>query len=197
MSLDQVADIIRGRHPVNSDRHGREVSNLADAYSSLGRINLFDISEVLRMHSIVANGLVPDAGRFRSCGEGVFSGNECIFMAPPPDMVPVDMNGLFDWLNSEKDVLHHLILSSILHYEIVFIYPFSDCNGRIARLWQNALLRRWSPVFRSVSFEDGIMESRGDYYAAIDRSNAEGSSETFVEYVLQAILRVLTGIGDP
>ncbi len=43
---------------------------------------------------------------------------------------------LFEWMKSKKDVLHPLILSSIFHYEFVFIHPFSDGNGRTARSWR-------------------------------------------------------------
>ena len=40
---------------------------------------------------------VNESGIFRSGEEGVFSGNECIFMAPPARFVPNLMQELFGW----------------------------------------------------------------------------------------------------
>ncbi|WP_434310712.1 Fic family protein [Hominifimenecus sp. rT4P-3] len=55
--------------------------------------------------------VVEESGDFRLGEEGVFNGEPCIFMAPPA-----------------RDSVHPLILSSVFHYEFVFIHPFSDGN---------------------------------------------------------------------
>ena len=77
----------------------------------------------------------------------MFDGDRCIFMAPPAHLVPQLMDDLFGWMAREKDSVHPLILSSVFHYEFVFIHPFADGNGRMARLWQTALLTQWKQVF--------------------------------------------------
>ena len=48
-----------------------------------------------------------------------------------------------------KDQMHPLILSSVFHYEFVFIHPFTDGNDRMARLWHTAILAKWNPIFES------------------------------------------------
>lgn len=58
-------------------------------------------------------------------------------------MVPNLMDQLFNWMNEAKETVNPLILSSVFHYEFVFIHPFGDGNGRMARLWQTALLANW------------------------------------------------------
>ena len=68
---------------------------------------------------------------FRSYNEGVFKGDQCIFMSPPPQFVPEQMQALFDWMNAAKEEVHQRILSSVFHYEFVCIHPFSDGNGRM------------------------------------------------------------------
>lgn len=93
--------------------------------------------------------LVNESGKFRNGEEGVFDGDKCIFMAPPANLVPSLTDDLFKWMNSEKNNVHPLILSSVFHYEFVFIHPFSDGNGRMARLWQTAILTKWKPIFNT------------------------------------------------
>ena len=52
---------------------------------------------------IMTKYIVEESGDFRSGEEGVFNGEECIFMAPPARFVPQLMNELFDWMNEVKD----------------------------------------------------------------------------------------------
>lgn len=66
---------------------------------------------------------------------GVFHGDQCIFMASPARLVPQLTDDLFHWIKQAQGSVHPLILSSVFHYEFVFIHPFSNGNGRMARLW--------------------------------------------------------------
>lgn len=78
--------------------------------------------------------LVEESGEFRSGEEGVLNGNQCIFMAPSAQLVPQLMDELFTWMEEAKDHVHPLILSSVFHYEFVFIHPFSD--GKVTLRYQ-------------------------------------------------------------
>ena len=130
---------------------------------------------------------VQESGVFRSHNEGVFNGDVCVFMAPPPQFVPQHMQNLFDWMNESRDTIHPLILSCVFHYELVFIHPFSDGNGRMARLWQTALLSEWNPVFQYLPLESRIHEFQQEYYSAIEASHACGNSDPFIEFMLDKI----------
>ena len=92
------------------------------------------------MHGLLTKYTVDESGAFRRGEEGVFDGDRCIFMAPPAHLVPQLMDELFGWMAREKDSVHPLILSSVFHYEFVFIHPFADGNGRTGRLVMNYLL---------------------------------------------------------
>ena len=138
--------------------------------------------------------LVNESGNFRHGEEGVFDGGRCIFMAPPANLVPSLIDDLFDWMIREKDSVHPLILSSVFHYEFVFIHPFSDGNGRMARLWQTAILTNWKPIFQFIPIESQIQKYQDRYYNAISECHIEGNSNLFIEFILEMIDEILTDI---
>ena len=126
--------------------------------------------------------------------EGVFHGDECIFMAPPAQYVPQLMEELFAWMKEVAREIHPLILSSIFHYEFVFIHPFSDGNGRMARLWHTAILYRWKPIFEYIPIESQIEKFQDDYYEAIAKCHVAGESTLFIEFMLAQVDKILDEI---
>ena len=97
-------------------------------------------------------------------------------------------------MKEEKDELHPLIMSCVFHYEFVFIHPFSDGNGRMARLWHTAMLSKWKPVFAYIPIESQIEKFQNGYYEAISRCHAAGESTIFIEFMLAQIDKVLDDI---
>ena len=143
LTLGQVRDVINGKAVLGEQKEIQEVKNAYDAYEHLSEIDPYDIQQLKQYHGIMTKYLVGESGDFRSGEEGVFNGDQCIFMAPPARMVSQLMEELFAWMKAEQDDVHPLILSSVFHYEFVFIHPFSDGNGRMARLWHTAILSKW------------------------------------------------------
>ena len=135
--------------------------------------------------------VVKESGAFRMGEEGVFNGDQCIFMAPPAKFVDSLMEDLFSWMKRSKAEVHPLILSAIFHYEFVFIHPFADGNGRMARLWHTALLSKWKPIFEYIPLESQIEKFQNEYYEAIAVCHNEGRSNTFIEFMLGQIDHVL------
>lgn len=115
-------------------------------------------------------------------------------MAPPARLVPGLMEDLFSWMQLEKDEIHPLILAAVFHYEFVFIHPFSDGNGRIARLWHTAILSRWKPVFAYIPLESQIEKFQDGYYQAIAQCHGEGTSDPFIEFMLKQIDLILDAV---
>ena len=87
-------------------------------------------------------------------------------------------------------------MSSLFHYEFVFIHPFADGNGRMARLWQTMILADWKEVFAYVPIESLIKDYQDDYYKAINECNNKGDSTIFVEFMLKMIDETLTSLID-
>lgn len=191
LSLDEVRSVINGQPVIGPEKEIREVRNAYAAYEMLGSFDPFSLDDLKKLHAVMMDLTVNDSGSFRSHNEGVFNGDECIFIAPPPQLVPEQMEALFTWMNMERDTLHPLILSSVFHYEFVFIHPFSDGNGRMARLWQTALLAAWNPVFANLPVESRIRDCQNEYYEAIASCHVSGRSDAFIEFMLEMIDRAL------
>ena len=97
-------------------------------------------------------------------------------------------------MRSVKNDVHPLILSSVFHYEFVFIHPFSDGNGRMARLWHTVILAKWKTVFEYIPIESQIEKFQDDYYEAIAKSHVAGESTIFIEFMLSQIDKILDEI---
>ncbi|MCU6738381.1 Fic family protein [Clostridium ammoniilyticum] len=157
LSLGQVRDVINGKIVLGKQKEIQEVKNAFDAYERIKEIDPYDIEELKKSHGIMTKYVVDISGEFRNSDEGFFDDRgRCIFIAPPPYLVPSLMDDLFNWMQDEKDNTHPLILSCIFHYEFVFIHPFCDGNGRIARLWHTTLLSKWKPIFEYIPLESQI-----------------------------------------
>ncbi len=157
LSLGQVRDVINGKIVLGKQKEIQEVKNAFDAYERIKEIDPYDIEELKKSHGIMTKYVVDISGEFRNSDEGIFDDRgRCIFIAPPPYLVPSLMDDLFNWMQDEKDNTHPLILSCIFHYEFVFIHPFCDGNGRIARLWHTTLLSKWKPIFEYIPLESQI-----------------------------------------
>ena len=194
LSLGQVRDVINGKVVLGEQKEIQEVKNAYDAYEKISEIDPYSINDLKNFHGIMTKFLLEETGRFRQSEEGVFNGEQCIFMAPPARFVPKLMQNLFDWMNSERNNIHPLILSSVFHYEFVFIHPFADGNGRMARLWHTVILLKWNPIFEYIPIESQIEKFQEEYYNAISRCHVDGSSTIFIEFMLSQIDRILDDV---
>ena len=191
LSLDEVRDVINGRTVMGKQKEIQEVKNAYGAYEEIGRFDIYSIEDLKRLHGIMTKYTVEESGNFRRGEEGVFNGDKCIFMAPPASLVPEQMQNLFDWMNKAKDTIHPLILAAVFHYEFVFIHPFADGNGRMARLWHTAILTAWKPMFEFIPIESQIEKFQDGYYNAIAQCHIDGESTVFIEFILEQISAML------
>ncbi len=191
LSLGQVRDVIDGRMVLGDAKEIQEVKNAYEAYEKISDINPYSLKDLKKMHGIMTKFTLAESGVFRSGEEGVFNGEKCIFMAPPARFVPELMKDLFLWMERAHENVHPLILSAVFHYEFVFIHPFADGNGRMARLWHTAILSKWKPVFLYIPLESQIELFQEGYYEAIARCHSAGSSDIFIEFMLKQIDMIL------
>lgn len=102
---------------------------------------------------------------------------------------------MLEWVATTD--LHPLIASCVFHYEFEFVRPFAEGKGRVGRLRHTLLLAKWRPILDWIPTERAIAARRADYYAAFRRANAAGSSETFVEFALEAMHEALLPFARP
>ena len=192
LSLDQVKDVINGKTVIGSQKEIQEVKNAYNAYEMIGKVDEYSIKDLKKVHGVMTYLTVKESGEFRKGNEGVFDENgNCIHVCPPPEQINDLMRQLFDWMRKSENEVHPLIVSSVFHYEFVFIHPFSDGNGRTARLWQNIILSKWKQLFEYLPIESQIKKYQEEYYKAINNCNHLGESTEFVEFMLKMFNEVL------
>ena len=191
LSLSEVREVINGHLVLGDQKEIQEVKNAYAAYERLADINPSSISDLKKIHRIMTYKTVNESGEFRKGDEGVFSGDKCIFVAPPPDMINGLMKDLLLWVKEYEGIVHPLIMAAVFHYEFVFIHPFADGNGRMARLWHTVILYRWRIVFEFIPLESQIERFQDAYYDAIAKCHVNGNSDVFIEFMLEMIDQIL------
>lgn len=187
LSLFDVEDVINGKIVVGEQKDIQEVKNAYEAYEQIDKVDPYSLDDLKKVQGILTFLLEKDAGKFRNHGEAVYDGDIKIFVAPPHKLVPSLMEKLFEWMDKNKDIINPLILSSVFHYEFLFIHPFSDGNGRTARIWQTVILAHWEKIFAYLPIESMIKKNQNKYYKIIDNCNKNGNSTEFIEFMLKMI----------
>ena len=194
LSLDQVTDVIEGKRILGPPQDIREVQNAYEAYERASSLNPYSVKSLLSAHKLLMDGLVKEAGNFRSGNVGVYAGEQLIHAGTPAKYVPELMAQLMTWLKESK--LHPLVKSCIFHYEFEYIHPFADGNGRTGRLWQSLILQNWKEIFAWLPVETLVHEHQEEYYDVLGRADRSGDSTPFVEFMLKMIRDALKEIHD-
>ena len=195
LGAEAVTAILDGKRVLGDSRDILEVENARRAYDLLPELDPYSLDDLLLAHRTMMDGLVADAGRFRAGNVGVFDGDALIHAGTPAAYVPEVMADIFGWLGTTK--MHPLPASCVFHFEFEFCHPFADGNGRVGRLWHTLLLSRWRPALAWLPVESTIRQRQAGYYAALAKSDASGSSEAFVEFMLETIRDSLLPFARP
>ena len=194
LSEDQITAIIDNKRVAGPAKDIKEVENAIRVYENLSAFDPFSKKSYLEAHGQLMSGLVDMPGQFRTGSVGVIQGDRIAHLAPPGWNVDNLMTNLFEYLENGEDNL--IIKSCVFHYEMEFIHPFPDGNGRMGRLWQTVILMRANPVFAYLPIEQEIRKSQDEYYNVLGQCDREGLSTKFVEYLLGKIKLSLAELVD-
>jgi Fic family protein len=185
LSIEQVTALFDGQRVIGPARDIQEVRNAITAYDALPRWDPSNPQHLLEAHGLLMAGLIDAPGRFRRGGVGIYRGDQLLHMAPPASRVPDLVNDLLAWLAASA--WHPLLVSCVAHYELEFIHPFTDGNGRLGRLWQTLILSRWNPLLAWLPIEEVIRSRQQGYYESLGQADQLGDLEPFVAYQLEVI----------
>ena len=182
--------VLNGKRVIAPPKDIAEVKNAYEIYEMMDSLNPYSVDDLLNAHAVMTKGLTEESGCFRSGPVGVVDkqGN-ILHFGTLPDYAPGLTSELLGWVKDSN--IHMLIKSCVFHYELELIHPFADGNGRIGRLWHTLLLTQWKPMFAWLPVESIIHDRQDEYYASINRSNYEGESTVFIEFMLSAIKEAL------
>ena len=190
LSVEQVTAVLDGKPVLGLPREIQEVRNAFTAYEALPQWNPAALDDLLAAHGLLLYGLTDDAGQLRQKGVGIYQNQQLVHMAPPPNQLPRLMGDLLAWL--KRTDAHPLIASSAFHYELEFIHPFSDGNGRIGRLWQTLMLSHWQPMFAYLPVETVIKSRQEAYYRVLGEADQSADCSDFILFMLDALAEALT-----
>lgn len=195
LSLESVDDILNGMNIICYGKGVLEIKNTEKAYDVIEKINPLKEDQLLKVHSILGTDLISLPGQYRTEDELVANGSgEIIYIAPSPDSVKSLMNELFKKLKEDFKTVSPLIISCYFHYKFVYIHPFTDGNGRMARYWQTAILGKWKPIFYYLPIEKQILKYQSEYYSIIQNTNKSHNLNDFIEFMLNMIDKALSDL---
>lgn len=185
LSLEQVTAILDGQRVLGQAREISEVQGAIQAYEALPQWNPVSVKDLLAAHKLLMGDILKEAGKFRKGGVGIRKGEQVVHVAPPAKRVPGLIADLMDWAKTSN--AHALIKSCVFHYELEFIHPFADGNGRMGRLWQTLMLGQWNKLFYLLPIESLIKDQQEHYYQVLEQADQAASSTVFVEFMLDVI----------
>jgi fido (protein-threonine AMPylation protein) len=173
---------------------GKYVERVAEHESDKGssRFDPYKISDLLEVHKDMFGGVIQNAGLFRTVETRVMRGAQVAFVPPAPSESERMTNDLFEWLRDSGE--HPLVAFAIFHYQLLFLHPFNDGNGRIARLWHSLLLEKWRPALGVLRIEELVEGRKSDYLLSLERSDRQKSVAPFVQFMLSLIGKELAGV---
>ena len=164
---------------------------LRDHYEAVGHAKAYDYiynitekeglteEDILCLHRLFYQQIDAEkAGHYRNV-KVYISGSR--YAVAAVSKIPAEMRKLVKWYNENEKSLHPIELAATLHQRFVFIHPFIDGNGRVARLLMNlALLRNGF----TIAIIPAIL--RHEYIYSLETAHTR--PEVFVDFIADRVI---------
>jgi Fic family protein len=138
---------------------------------------------ILQLHKLIMSNITEDAGHYRTTGVKITGAT---FMPPSSSQVKPRIDELLKWLRENPDELTPIELAAVFHHRFIQIHPFSEGNGRTARLLMNALLMKAGyPFIATVPKLD-----RQKYLKTLAEADS-GNTSSFVNFIARCAEKAL------
>ena len=192
LDKSEAKDVLLGRDVVGRPRDIQEIINyrkVIDLIDEEARRKIDKITEPLikKLHRITTDKiLLPDQiGEYRTNQVVVRNSTtgEVTFRPPAPIQIPFMMREFIYWINREnKDELHPILKGAIAHHQLVYIHPFIDGNGRVARSLATLILFiEGYDIRRFFSLEEYYDKDAKTYYENLQKATS-GNMTSWLEY---------------
>lgn len=159
--------------------------------------------ELMQLHSLAMEKILPanELGVYRRMPVSIRGPKrgEVVGRPPLPIEVPYQMEDFWAWLKGVgKNEIHPVLLSGIIHYELVRIHPFIEGNGRVARAFSVLLLSSVGyDVKRFFSIDEHFDKDVAKYYEKILAAEKPGGDLTeWLEYYADALASEMSKIKE-
>mgnify|MGYP000867458407 FL=1 len=132
--------------------------------------------DILYLHKLFYQNIDEDfAGRYRDIPVFISGSN---YPVTKEENIKSEIDSLCKWINTERKKYHPVVFAALLHKKFVFIHPFKDGNGRVARLLMNTAL-----------IQDGYLPAlippilRSEYISFLEKAHKDDSS--FINFIAE------------
>ncbi len=157
----------------------KTVVNFLNNYEVNELIDWNDLkNEVSRIHADIFKGMSEKKpGKFKKVKNFIPDTKEFI----DPSLVSDELSKLEAFINNSS--LSWIAISAIAHAKFLEIHPFSDGNGRIARLLSNKILEHFYGV--PLWIDEAMSNTLTQYVSALDNFHFDGDATGIVNYFIE------------
>ncbi len=155
--------------------------------------NIFKLYNILSKNCLKEEEVLLPGAYYRHDGVNIMSSaNTIVDKGVEHQALPKLMKELINYINSEKTYEEHLLASHIIHFYIIFLHPYFDYNGRMARVMSFWYNYKHAPALSLLLVSEAINNKvhKAGYYNAIQNTRSAGNDLTyFLEYMGNIILK--------
>lgn len=135
-----------------------------------------DEKDILYLHKLFYQNIDEDsAGKLRNIPVFISGSN---YPVTKVENITNEINSLCKWIITERKNFHPVVFAALVHKKFVFIHPFKDGNGRVARLLMNTAL-----------IQDGYLPAlippilRTEYISLLEKAHKDDKS--FIDFIVE------------